>query len=220
RAALSQRGPRGLARAQCRPVRLALGRWHSPATRRCRHIRRTSRAAGDRTPGSRVMRRQACLLIVAAIGVFPTSFPQVLTSSNSVETVADRVGARKFPSAFQSWNAADNLPNESPLETAARHDLLWNVPEYFGMKWDSQYRLLGTSFQHDTVAAGLEVRASLLERNPNMVLLGEVRWHDGTANELPDSSAWWQRDATGQRMIGWAEGNQLLLDWHNADFRA
>ena len=32
------------------------------------------------------------------------------------------------------------------LDTAARHDLLWNGPEYFKLKWDGPYRQAATSF--------------------------------------------------------------------------
>lgn len=139
---------------------------------------------------------------------------------DSPETVTHRIGARTFPSVFQAWNPADNLPQEHPLDTAARHDLLWNVPEYFGLQWNNPSRLLSDGFVEASLVNGRSVRSALLERNPSIVLLSEVRWHDAPASDLPDTSAWWQRDSNGQRLVGWPEGTQYLLDWHDPDFRA
>jgi hypothetical protein len=160
-------------------------------------------------------RRQACLLLAASALTIPN-----ITFADWPRSVDERVRAREFPSVFQAWNGAEHVQDASPLDTAARHDLLWNVPEYFGLQWNSNYRLAADGFVASSVSAGLAMRAALLERNPNMVLLGEVRWHDAQSSELPDDSAWWQRDARRQRIVGWSEGNQYLLDWRAADFRA
>jgi len=135
-------------------------------------------------------------------------------------TVPARVAARQFPSVFEAWTPADDVPDSSPLDTAARHDLLWNLPEYFGLRWNNPYRLLGDGFAEGTVEAGLAMRAALLERNPSTVLLAEIRYRDSPDSDLPESSPWWQRDAAGQRILGWAKGNQYLLDWHSSAFRA
>src|SRR6267378_1927532 len=135
------------------------------------------------------------------------------------ESVAERVAAREFPSIFQPWGPADNLPYESPVDTEGRHDLLWNMPEFFGLQWNNPHRLLADGFVDGTIAVGRRNRAELLERNPSMVLLAEVRYRDSPDGDLPDSSPWWQRDEHGQRVVGWAEGNYYLLDWHSSAFR-
>jgi hypothetical protein len=135
-------------------------------------------------------------------------------------TLAERVAGRQFPSVFQPWNSADNLPAESQLDTAARHDLLWNMPEYLGLRWNSSYRLQADAFADGTVENAMATRRELLRRNPSMVLLAEVRWRDSPTTDLPADSPWWQRDASHQRILGWAEGDHYLLDWHNPAFRA
>src|SRR5262249_17735920 len=109
--------------------------------------------------------------------------------------------------------------DEPELDTAARHDLLWNVPEYFGLRWNNPHRLAADGFEAESVATARRMRGQLLERNPAMVLVAEVRYRDSPATDLPESSPWWQRDAMGRRIPGWAEGNYYLLDWHNSAFR-
>jgi hypothetical protein len=133
--------------------------------------------------------------------------------------VAERIAARAFPSVFQSWGPADNLLGEPPRDTEARHDLLWNMPEFFGLRWNSPYRLLADGFIDGTVEQARLTRTALLARNPSMVLLAELRYRDSPDSDLPDSSPWWQRDASGHRVPGWAEGSHYLLDWHNSAFR-
>jgi hypothetical protein len=142
-----------------------------------------------------------------------------LACAKMTPPVAERIAQRDFPSIFQAWTNAENLPEEQALDTAARHDLLWNLPEYYGLRWNNPYRLLGNDFNEGTVQAGLKMRAALLERNPAMVLLAEVRYRDSPATDLPESSPWWKRDAAGQRILGWAKGDHFLLDWHNSAFR-
>ncbi len=164
------------------------------------------------------LRALACVLALVALlgGSVPAS-----SAIQPVEgvPVTERVAARTFPSVYQPWAPADNLAHESPVDSEARHDLLWNVPEFFGLQWNNPHRLLADGFVDGTVAAGRRKRTELLERNPSMVLLAEVRYRDSPGTDLPDSSPWWQLDATGQRVMGWAEGNYYLLDWHSSAFR-
>jgi hypothetical protein len=164
------------------------------------------------------LRGLACLLAVMALLGCSVPASSAVPPVDGV-SVAERVAERTFPSVYQAWGPADNLADESPVATEARHDLLWNVPEFFGLQWNNPYRLLADGFTEGTVAAGLRKRSELLERNPSMVLLAEVRYRDSPGSDLPDSSPWWQRDAQGQRVEGWAEGNYYLLDWHNSAFR-
>jgi Hypothetical glycosyl hydrolase family 15 len=155
------------------------------------------------------------------LGVAGALLVQAFAPSHaSPTTVAERVAERRFPSVFQAWNPADNLGAEPAIDAAARHDLLWNLPEYFGLRWNSPYRLLGDGFVDGTPENALKMRAGLLERNPSMVLLAELRYHDSPDSDLPASSSWWQRDSAGQRVLGWAEGDHYLLDWHNSALRA
>ena len=63
-----------------------------------------------------------------------------------LETLAARISSRSFPSVFQAWTGAEFLNAapassrillrdlESPDQTLARHDLLFQVPEGFGLE--------------------------------------------------------------------------------------
>jgi hypothetical protein len=135
-------------------------------------------------------------------------------------TVAERTAAREFPSIFEAWAPGDDLASQAAQDTVARHDLIWNLPEYFGLRWNSGRRLQADGFVAETVETGRSMRAALLERNPSMVILAELRYRDSPASDLSDASPWWQRDASGQRILGWPEGTHYLLDWHNEAFRS
>ena len=133
--------------------------------------------------------------------------------------VAERVAARDFPSVFQAWNPADNLAGEPQRKTLARHDLVFHAPEFYGLKWIGRHHGLATSFTEASLRAARAMRADLLARNPNMVLLAEVRYRDAHASYLPADHAWWLRKE-GKIAPGWEEGGYLLLDFTNPAFRA
>jgi hypothetical protein len=105
------------------------------------------------------------------------------------------------------------------VATFARHDLVIEGPEVFGLRWNNGFRGLADGFQSSSVKAAREFRARLLKLNPNMVLIAEVRYRDAPDSYLPASSPWWKRE-DGVRAAGWAEGHYFLLDYSNADFRS
>ena len=47
-----------------------------------------------------------------------------------------RIQGRTFPSVFQAWSAAEGVADASPLDTMARHDLVFHGPGGFGLRWD------------------------------------------------------------------------------------
>jgi hypothetical protein len=134
-------------------------------------------------------------------------------------TVSERINSREFPSVFEAWSPADNLPNEAPLVTCARHDLYWTGPGTFGLRWNSPFDGLGTKFTSDSIAKGLQMRRDLLKLNPNMILLTEIRYRDAYKNYLPQDSVWWQRETDGQRASGWDEGGYFKLAHGREDFQ-
>src|SRR5438876_11888189 len=82
----------------------------------------------------------ACLLALLALLGNSMSASSATQPVGPV-TVAERIASREFPSIFQPWGPADNLLDESPIDTEARHDLLWNLPEFFALRWNTPYRL-------------------------------------------------------------------------------
>jgi hypothetical protein len=103
--------------------------------------------------------------------------------------------------------------------TLSRHDLVWHAPQFFGLRWNNNYQGLADGFTPESIERGLAFRRGLLERNPNMVLIAEIRYRDAHRSYLPESHRWWLRDKNGQIVSGWEEGGYLCLDFHNPAFR-
>ncbi|HEY7334612.1 MAG TPA: putative glycoside hydrolase [Bryobacteraceae bacterium] len=156
---------------------------------------------------------------IVVLALLPPAVPQQYLAPPA-KPLAQRIADRSFPSVFQAWNPAENL-KEDPEATVARHDLYWNIPEGFGLRWDGMYPGAATSFRPDSVAGARALRERLLARNPNMVLLASVYYFDAPpAGYLPPDHPWWRRDGKGNRVAGWQEGGNFQLNWDNPAFRA
>jgi hypothetical protein len=125
-----------------------------------------------------------------------------------------------FPSVFQAWNPADNLPNEDHWTTLARHDLVFHAPSFFGLQWNASTLGTATGFTPESIAAARALRQRLLAKNPHLVLIAEIRYRDAPRSYLPSDSPWWKRDRDGKFVLGWEEGGYILLDLANPEFQA
>jgi len=123
-----------------------------------------------------------------------------------------KVASHGFPSIFQAWSPAQNL-NRAPetaiplssmedmLQTAARHDLIFEGLSAFGLVGNNPVNLgMSTGFTAQSVKKAMALRAKILALNPNAVLLGEIRYHDAQSGYFPDDSPWWLRDKSGNRV--------------------
>lgn len=135
-------------------------------------------------------------------------------------SIEKRIAGRTFPSVFQAWNPVEGTGDEDALTSCARHDLVFGGAGFFTLRWDHRHAGLATSFRDGCVKKGLEKRAALLKRNPNMILLAEIRYRDAHRRFLPDGHRWWRRDKHGAIVKGWAEGGFLQLDFSNPAYRA
>ena len=63
------------------------------------------------------------------------------------------------------------------------------------------------------------MRQRLLELNPNIILIAEIRYRDAGRGFLPTDHEWWMRDNKGNLVSGWAEGRFIRLDFSNPKFR-
>lgn len=140
--------------------------------------------------------------------------------------VQERLDARSMPSVFMAWNNVDPLPTvevekqwQRELAVAARHDLVFHGPEWFGLELEPASTVLWTSLAPESMDEARKRVAYLRERNPNLLLLAEVRYRDAPKNALPKDHAWWLRDERGRRIVGWEEGGYLRLDEDNAAFQ-
>ncbi len=140
-------------------------------------------------------------------------------AAGRVQAIGERIASRDFPSVFQAWSPADNLPGENQLATAARHDLIWHGIGWYGLVWDKSPPGLGEAFRPESIEKGLSRRRELLELNPNLILIAEIRYRDASKRFLPEDHKWWRRNRDGTLTRGWSEGRFLQLDFDNPEFR-
>ncbi len=134
-------------------------------------------------------------------------------------SVEDRLAARSFPSVFMPWGNIDPAPGDE-LEAAAKHDLIFHGPQWFGLEFDHDSTVLWTGFDPDTLDAARKKVARLRTLNPNVLLLVELRYRDAPPNAMPADHPWWLRDDGGERVMGWAEGGYPRLDENNPELQA
>lgn len=149
--------------------------------------------------------------------------------------ITQRVEDRDFPSTFMAWYNID-MPeypvgnNDERIAAAAKHDLMWEEPLsqlgegvdlVLGLVWDHKYHGLANSFTKESLEMARKNKSKLLELNPNMVTLFEVRWRDAPMSFLPDSSHWWRRNENGEIKKGWLGGWEpfYLLDANNPEWQ-
>ena len=124
---------------------------------------------------------------------------------------AVRIQNRSYPSVFQAWEDILNRPALSYEARSAHHDLVWS-PEFElrFQKTDNGIQLVGD------LNEARRQRDALLEMNPNMIFILELRMRDAD----PDSPFYktmynddfsWIRDETGNRVEGWPRS--FLLDF-------
>ncbi len=156
---------------------------------------------------------------VAALVVLGLAAKGWAQSDKGELPLLQRVTGRTFPSVFQAWNPAQNVKDASPLHTAARHDLIFHSPGYFGLKWNRRPIGLADGFEPASIERGRAMRRRLLELNPHLVLIAEIRYRDAHKDFLGEGHEWWLRDKQGRIVPGWEEGRHLCLDFHNEQYR-
>jgi hypothetical protein len=161
------------------------------------------------------------LVFVLSMVVLGTSSVQAQLSATPAERpLIERIQVREFPSVFQAWSPAQSVHDDSPLHTVARHDLVFNGTEFFGLKWNRRPTGLADGFTAESIGRAKAFRQKLLALNPNVVLIAEIRYRDAHKTYLPEGHKWWLRDNQGKTVPGWEEGGFFCLDFHNAEFRS
>ena len=133
--------------------------------------------------------------------------------------VPERLEARSLPSVFMAWSNIDPLPGDE-LEAAAKHDLIFHGPEWFGVAFDKPSNVLWTGFKPESLAAAQARVGRLRALNPNAILLVELRYRDAPTSAMPKEHPWWMRDDGGELIMGWEEGGYPRLDTANPELHA
>ena len=109
--------------------------------------------------------------------------------------VDEKIANRTYPSFFQPWSDITNLPELSPAERIALHDLyLGGTFKLHFLDTDTGFQLVG-----DLQASKLE-RYALSEVNPKMVVILPIGMRDRYPDEYPEDWPYWIRDADGNRV--------------------
>jgi hypothetical protein len=135
-------------------------------------------------------------------------------------TVGERISHRVFPSIFEAWNKATPVAGADATTMQALHDLVFLHPSMIGLQSESAFECSAFEFTPASIAAAKAKRVALLAKNPRLILLAEIRYRDAPKGFIPEESPWWERDADGKFVIGWAEGGYRLLDVAQADWQA
>ena len=155
----------------------------------------------------------------AAVGSFGSARADGERSTGPEKSVGERLARRNLPSVFQAWGRADNLRGQDRMKVMALHDLVWLGVENFGLEWDKRPSGLAEAFKPESLERGRKMRQRLLELNPNIILIAEIRYRDAGRGFLPTDHEWWMRDNKGNLVSGWAEGRFIRLDFSNPKFR-
>jgi|GEM_PF-4784401 len=153
--------------------------------------------------------KKTWLLAIMVVSNF--GFAQEQNSSNNNKTILQRVKNRDFPSVFQAWNPCDSIKNEDADKAIARHDLIFCLPDHLGLKWNNDHPGLADSLDADSVQAALQRRSKLLQMNPNLIFLAEIRYYDAPNSYLPSNHEWFKRDPNGVPLVGWTEQIRIFV---------
>ncbi|MEN9701400.1 MAG: hypothetical protein RIR55_715 [Bacteroidota bacterium] len=161
------------------------------------------------------------LLLVLTI-VFINSYSQQVIAQREI---AERVAGHDFPSIAKPWgNCVDFKINKSS-EEIIHHDIVWESigkekdkigNRIIGANWTGAYPALSSQFSNTYAAIANKKEA--LSKNPNIIILAELRWRDYMDSLLPNDHEFWKRDSLGNRVI--AKGDKMartryLLDTSN-----
>ena len=132
--------------------------------------------------------------------------------------IHERIYNRSFPSVFKAWNDILNLPTLSYEARIARHDL------FFSPEFELHFRRTNNSFQLvGNLSEAKRQREALLEKNPNMIFLLELRMRDADSNspfyrDTYDDDFPWIRDTIGNTVSGGGEEyTSSLIDFTHPD---
>ena len=129
----------------------------------------------------------------------------------------ERIQNRSFPSIFKAWHRILNRPALSYEARLAHHDLYWS-PEFA-----LRFQRTNQGFQiAGNLVEAREQRDILVEMNPNMIFILEIRMRDADPNSPFYRSTYndnfpWIRDATGNMVSSSDEYAAFLIDFTHPD---
>ena len=129
--------------------------------------------------------------------------------------IQDRIENRNLPAIFAPWRETIiNLPDQSSEDRLSYHDLYWQYPP-FGLRFKltpQGYELSGN------IGDALSRRDALLTKNPNMLILAEIRVRDARIGfHYPEDWPHWLRDEAGNLVKNPETDSVFLIDFRKPE---
>jgi hypothetical protein len=137
-----------------------------------------------------------------------------------------RKDTKKSISLFQPWETIVggifDTTGLSSVQKLALHDLIHHAPDFYKLKWKTTpgdtFKGNAIGFTSQSIEDGLKFRNELLAINPNIILIGEVRYFGAHKSYLPADHKFWLRDAKGVQVPGFSK-DYFRLDFDNVEFQ-
>jgi hypothetical protein len=103
------------------------------------------------------------------IAIELSSVQAQLSVTPAERPLIERIQGREFPFLFQAWSPAQNVEYDSPLHTVARHDLVFNGSEFFGLRWNRKPTGLADGFTAESIGRAKFFRQKVRTVNPKLI---------------------------------------------------
>ena len=132
------------------------------------------------------------------------------------KSISDKVTAHDYPSIARPWGHCIDFTINKRTEEITHQDLVWESigneknkigNRIAGANWKGKYPALSEVFSNQEEA--LANRKEALIKNPNIIILAELRWRDYMDSLLPIDHEFWKRDQQGNRVP--ATGDKMIL---------
>jgi Hypothetical glycosyl hydrolase family 15 len=139
---------------------------------------------------------------------------------HQLKNLNERIKNARYPRIGQSWSAAENVGDESIETSIARHGLYFAGAGAFQFQWKKNADGGESSeLELASVEKANKKRSLLLEKNPNLVLLSEIRYYDALPGTYPTASAYWQHDSAGNCLVNNEYSEYNKLNYANVDLQ-
>jgi len=138
------------------------------------------------------------------------------------KSISEKTVSHNFPSIARPWgNCIDFIVNKR-TEEISHHDIVWDGigrentkigNRIAGANWKGKYPALSETFSNTEEA--LANRKDALSKNPNIIILAELRWRDYMDSLLPFDHEFWKRDIQGNRIP--ATGDKMAMPRYYLD---
>ena len=127
--------------------------------------------------------------------------------------IRERIQNRGFPSVFKAWDDILNRPALSREDRFAHHDLFLGAGfELHWLETDQGFQLVGN------LTRARQQRDALLDRNPNMLFLFEIRMRDAFVGRVyHEDWPYWIRDTGDNRISAADDYSAFLVDFTHPD---